>query len=128
MVLATGCYAYQVRPQPTPVVATAPAAGAGVYINGTLLTAQDRQLLDAIVGGAVPAGRYFVDANGWMGVEGGPAEIDLAQRVRQKQAENPKAFSMYSQDTSGDGSSIVSDGKGCTILSTPSGSLASGNC
>jgi hypothetical protein len=49
-------------------------------------------------------------------------------RARQQQgtsAGSSEPFNVYSRDSSGHGSSIVSEG-GCTILSTPTGSLSSG--
>lgn len=73
----------------------------GVFVNGQELTASDKSQLDALVGEPVPAGRYAIDASGNLGYAAQP-------------------FEMHSND-----SHIVSEG-GCTILSTPSGSLSSG--
>ncbi|MBA3453364.1 MAG: hypothetical protein H0T42_09765 [Deltaproteobacteria bacterium] len=49
--------------------------------------------------------------------------INVAELARTRDVTKP--FQMYSRDSSGAGSSIVSEG-GCTNLSTPSGSLSSG--
>jgi len=110
----------------TPYQASAPTYSTGVYVNGQELTVEQRTRLDELLGTTLPAGRYTIDAQYQMGVEGQPPSIDLtaiAQSRGQKQGKEP--FSMYSTDTAGRGSSIVSEG-GCTILSTPDGSLSSG--
>jgi hypothetical protein len=49
----------------------------GVFINGRELHPIDVQLLSAFIGVAVPWGRYWVDAQGNAGVEGGPARWNL---------------------------------------------------
>lgn len=106
--------------------------GTGVIVNGTEISASDKAQLDSIVGQSVPAGRYWMDANYNFGYEGQGASVNLrdlyiaqhpeaAQQARSQQ----RGMSMYSTDISGRGSSIVSEG-GCTILSTPDGSLSSG--
>lgn len=121
--------------------ASAPA-GTGVYINGEQLTAADKAQLELLLGETVPAGRYALDAQHNFGYEGQPPVINLAAYIRARQAtshdaaatasrdaqtsEGAQPFSMYSQDSAGHGSSLVSDGNGCMIMSTPSGSLSSG--
>jgi hypothetical protein len=56
---------------------------------------------------------------------------NLVELARRRQGQQPsgrsesKPFSMYSTDSAGQGSSLVSDGD-CMIMSTPSGSLSSG--
>jgi hypothetical protein len=35
-------------------------------------------------------------------------------------------FSMHSRDSAGNGSTLVDDGNGCMLMSTPSGSISSG--
>lgn len=117
-------------------------AGTGVYINGEQLTAADKAQFESLLGETVPAGRYALDAQYNFGYEGQPPAINLAAYIRARQAtpheaaatasgdaptaEGARPFSMYSQDSAGQGSSLVSDGNGCTIMSTPSGSLSSG--
>jgi len=114
--------------------ATTPTtAGTGIYINGQQLTAAEQAQLEALVGEAVPAGRYALDAQGNFGYEGQPPAINLAAYVRARQEggttererDGKQPFSMYSTDSAGNGSSFVSDGD-CMIMSTPSGSLSSG--
>ena len=107
------------------------SSGTGVYVNGQQLTGEEKAQLESIVGEVVPAGRYWIDAQGNAGYEGQPARVNLVALARQRQQDrrgnggSKKPFNMYSTDSSGRGSSIVSEG-GCTILSTPSGSLSSG--
>ncbi len=95
------------------------ASGTGVFVNGQELTASDKAELDALLGEPVPGGRYAIDPQGNLGYEGQPPVINIAELVRARQ-QKQKPFEMHSSD-----SHIVSDG-GCTILSTPSGSLSSG--
>ncbi len=37
-----------------------------------------------------------------------------------------RGFSMHSNDSAGNGSTLVDDGNGCMIMSTPSGSISTG--
>jgi hypothetical protein len=105
------------------------SSSTGVYLNGQELSTQDKAQLDELLGGSVPPGRYTVDAAGNAGPEGQPPVVNLVElsRSRHERPQQPsrKPFNMYSTDSAGRGSSIVSEG-GCTILSTPDGSLASG--
>ena len=122
VLVATGCL-----PPAGTYGAFATAGTTGVYINGQEMGASDKAQLDDLVGGTVPAGRYYVDATGMMGVEGGAPVVNLVALARARGGNDRSGgdFNMYSRDTSGNGSSIVSQGK-CTILSTPTGSLSSG--
>ena len=110
------CTTTTTQQAPAAFVAT---AGTGVFVNGQELTASDKAQFDALVGQSVPAGRYAIDAQGNLGYEGQPAVINVADLVRARQQQK-KPFEIH-----GDDSHIVSEG-GCTILSTPSGSLSSG--
>jgi hypothetical protein len=49
----------------------------GIFINGREITMQEAQYLTGIVGGQIPQGRYFLQANGNAGQEGGPVAINL---------------------------------------------------
>ena len=104
--------------------------GTGVYVNGEQLTVEQKAQLDELLGETLPQGRYTVDADGNMGFEGQPPRVNLVALARQREPQHedrePKQpFNMYSRDSAGQGSSIVSDGD-CTIVSTPTGSLSSG--
>lgn len=101
-------------------------AGTGVFVNGTELGASDKAQLDSIVGQIVPAGRYWMDGSYNFGYEGQAASVNLRDLyIAQHPQPQNQGMSMYSTDTAGRGSSIVSEGS-CTILSTPSGSLSTG--
>lgn len=131
-VLATGCIpaagtygnTYQ-YPQQQEV-----AVGTGVYVNGQEITADEKAKLDWLLGQQVPAGRYFVTDAGMMGVEGQQATVNLiayAQargiQPQQRGGNAPRGSSHYNGYS---GDAITSDGKGCTIVSTSSGSFSSG--
>ena len=55
----------------------------GVYINGRELPTQDLLGLQALVGPIAP-GRYWVDAQGYAGPEGGPAIVNLRVAASQQ--------------------------------------------
>lgn len=112
------------------VTATAPRSV--VVINGVELTSAQEDEFAALVGERLPPGRYYVTASGMMGIEGQPARVDLAAVIRARQGQVAAGDSHDSHNgrgaihnSNGD-SHITSDGHGCTILSTPTGSLSSG--
>ncbi|MGE0400726.1 MAG: hypothetical protein AB7T06_28710 [Kofleriaceae bacterium] len=126
--MTTGTYDTYGTPQYAQPYAATAAHGTGVFVNGTELGASDKAQLDAIVGQSVPAGRYWMDASYNFGYENEPASVNLRDLYLAKyppERSQERGVSMYSTDSAGRGSSIVSEG-GCTILSTPSGSLSSG--
>lgn len=114
-------YATAAAPMATPT-----AVGTGLYINGQELTADERAQLEQLVGERIPAGRYALDAQGNFGYEGQAPVVNLAAYIRaRQQAPKDEPFSMYSTDSAGRGSSLVSDGD-CMIMSTPDATLSSG--
>ena len=103
-----------------------------VVINGVELTSAQEAELEQLLGARVPPGRYFVTASGMMGREGEAASVNLVAVIRERQAQGHVAADDESSgrgtaihNSSGD-SHITSDGNGCTMLSTPSGSLSTG--
>lgn len=109
-----------------------PTYTSGVFVNGTELSVQQKAELDEFLGETLPHGRYTIDREGNMGFEGQPPRVNLValqqqreQAAKQNGTRAKQPFNMYSRDSAGNGSSIVSDGD-CTILSTPDGSLSSG--
>lgn len=56
--------------------------GTGVFINGRELHPLDVQALQSLVGQLLP-GRYWLDAQGYAGYEGGPAIANLQQLAQQ---------------------------------------------
>ncbi len=125
----TGASSYGSSTYATPTYAAGQTYGTGIFVNGHELTVAEKAEFEAYIGEPVPAARYTVLPNGDTGYEGQPPVTNIAERYRQNHQAGGggghKPFNMYSTDTSGRGSSIVSEG-GCTILSTPDGSLSSG--
>jgi hypothetical protein len=63
----------------------ASAGNTGVFLNGRELPQYDLIRLTQLVGFVMP-GRYFLDANGNAGYEGGPPLVNLVAASRQSQA------------------------------------------
>jgi len=66
-----------------PLPANISNGSTGVYINGRELPAQDLLGLERLVGPIAP-GRYWVDAQGYAGLEGGPAMVNLRVAASQQ--------------------------------------------
>lgn len=103
----------------------------GVYVNGQLISSDDKAKLDWLLGATLPDGRYFVTDAGMMGREGQQATVDLVAYAKargvypqQQTTGHAQRGSYLRPGYSGEG--IVSDGKGCTIISTSTGSFSSG--
>ena len=71
----------------------------GVYINGRNLPQQDLMVLQSVLGYIQP-GKYWIDANGNAGKEGGPALINLRQAVAANQQNNSNYNSGGNANTS----------------------------
>lgn len=67
-----------------PLASDASAGNTGVFLNGRELPQYDLVALTRLVGFVQP-GRYFLDANGNAGFEGGPPLINLIAASRQQQ-------------------------------------------
>lgn len=99
----------------------ASAGNTGVFINGRQLHQNDVVALMQL--GPVYQGRYWVDANGYFGFEGGPAlgNLWLAAQAARRQG----AQTTYTRS----GSMFGSDGNGCLMFNDPSsGTSASSGC
>lgn len=110
----------------TPTYA-APSYGTGVYINGQELSAQDKAQLDNLVGDTVPPGRYFVDANGNAGPEGGPPVVNLYALAQQRggvSAQASETTQIFGTGPTGP-SSMTAVGD-CIMVSTPDASFDTG--
>jgi hypothetical protein len=53
-----------------------------VFLNGRQLTQAEVLYLTGLTRGPIPPGRYWLDADGNVGMEGGPALVNLAQLAR----------------------------------------------
>ncbi len=91
----------------------------GVFINGREIHPYDYQYLVAMLGQVTP-GRYWVDAQGNAGLEGGPALVNLVQVARQRGARGG-GNSYYKSDGAGNN---VFVGGGCAAIN---GSYGSGD-
>lgn len=88
-----------------PVPANASGSGSGVFVNGRELHAFDVLYLQHLLG-AIQPGRYFTDAMGNAGLEGGPVLVNLLMAAQQR-----GGFSHYKSNAySGESHSISSEG------------------
>lgn len=96
-----------------PLVANASGGGTGVYINGRELHPQDVFALTRVV--PVWPGRYWLDAIGNFGWEGGPAVGNLAAAMQMRGAQQGGAWTVSSRvgtvGGDGDGFLYFNDGK-----------------
>lgn len=96
-----------------PLPADASGGTTGVFINGRELHAMDVAALMRI--GPVYRGRWWVDAQGTFGLEGGPPMGNLWLLAQQRGMQAGQAWSHYSKD----GNSFVGgDGNGCTYFNS----------
>lgn len=101
--------------------ANASGGGTGVFFNGRELHPQDVLWLQQVAGVVIP-GRYWIDARGVGGIEGGPPAFDL--RALAAQRGGGRAWSH-----SGPGGHMGSDGQCSYYFDPQSGSsVMTGNC
>jgi hypothetical protein len=94
----------------------------GVFINGRQLHQYDVMALLQLT--PVYPGRYWMDAYGNVGVEGGPAMLNLVELAHRTSARGGVG-SVYTRD----GSMFGNDGNGCLVFNDPSsGTSASSGC
>jgi hypothetical protein len=87
--------------------------GTGVFVNGRELHPLDVQALAQIV--PVLPGRYWVDAQGFGGYEGGPAFFNLVALARQAQSRGSGGGGPWAESRSG-GGYIAGDGQGSIMF------------
>lgn len=109
---------------------TTVASTTATFINGYELTIGEKTELERVIGYVLSPGRYQIDAEYNFAREG-EAPFDNLGRLAQANAgggnrSDGQAWSMHSRDSSGQGSTLVDDGNGCMIMSTPSGSISTG--
>jgi hypothetical protein len=88
-----------------------------VFINGRQLHSVDLLGLQQLVGGPVMPGRYWVDAQGYAGLEGGPALVNLKQLASNLYRQNGGVGENYGNGgsaymNSNTGIGIITDGQG----------------
>jgi hypothetical protein len=79
---------------PGPMPADISGGGTGILINGREVHVLDQQALQQIFGTTIP-GRYWMDAQGNIGLEGGPALVNLAAAIQRAQAESQSVTHGY---------------------------------
>ncbi len=94
---------------PGPMPADISGGGTGIFINGREIHLQDQMALQQIFGVTYP-GRYWLDAQGNLGIEGGMAIANLAAAMQ------ATAGRQYGSVT-GAGGTVASDGQGGFMFS-----------
>lgn len=94
---------------PGPMPADISGGGTGIFINGREIHVQDQMALQQIFGVTYP-GRYWLDAQGNLGIEGGMAIANLAAAMR-------AAAGRQYGSASGAGGTVASDGQGGFMFS-----------
>jgi hypothetical protein len=84
----------------------------GVFVNGRELTTGEDAFLQGVIGSPIAPGRYFLDADGNAGMEGGPVLVNLIQLAQQRHVGRPGPFSTYDLT----GISVLGDGSFVGIL------------
>lgn len=107
-----------------PLQADASNGNTGVFINGRQLHMMDVLGLQQLLGPVYP-GRYWVDAYGNAGLEGGPALVNLMMVARSRATQQGGgAYSAYTRT----GAMFGSDGNGCLVYSDRETSYSSSGC
>lgn len=110
-----------------PLAPDASSGNTGVFLNGRELDQQDLINLAQILG-PLPYGRYWLDAQGYYGYEGGVALDNVIYRAHEASTSNQNGSGGYSRSTYG--GYIASDGQtfgffdpesGCSVLSDGGG-------
>lgn len=101
---------------PGPMPVNISGGKTGVFINGREVHPLDKQGLEQLFGSA-PAGRYWLDAQGNMGPEGGMAVTNLAMAIQQAQIRQGGGSVTHGYGTTGARGTLGSDGEGGSIYS-----------
>jgi hypothetical protein len=107
--------------------ATQSQASATVVINGQQLTAAQLAELESLIGEAVPAGRYVLEADGMFGLEGRSERVNLAAHIQARQSGGSTNEGGTMMHDSRGGSTMVGYGD-CVAMTTPSGTFMGSGC
>lgn len=111
---------------PAPMPADCSGGGTGVFVNGREIHFLDVVALQGLFGTVMP-GRYWLDATGNGGVEGGPPLFNLfvlAQQARAAGSRGGGAWSHRSSNAGGGSSYVGGDGNGYTYFFDSKGGSA----
>jgi len=98
----------------------------GVFVNGREIHSYEYQYLQSLFGAVYP-GRYWLNAAGIGGLEGGPPAYDLAAAARQAAARRNPNGSVYTPGIGGQpGIGVGQASDGCTYVSY--GGYSNGFC
>ena len=101
---------------PAPMPVNISGGKTGVFINGREIHPLDKQGLEQLFGSA-PAGRYWLDAQGNMGPEGGMAVTNIVMAIQQAQIRQGGGSVTHGYGTTGARGTLGSDGEGGSIYS-----------
>lgn len=93
---------------PGPMPADVSGGGTSIFVNGREIHSADQVALHQLLGVTYP-GRYWLDAQGNLGIEGGPALVNLARSAQQRAGS--QYGSVYSE-VGGTRRTLASDGSG----------------
>ncbi len=100
-----------------PLRADASGGGTGVFINQRELHPQDVVHLEAILGPIEP-GRYWLDAHGNAGLEGGPPIVNIGQLIQSvgSNADGHGHNPYYGNADAGNNFYFFDPGSGCSVM------------
>ncbi len=101
---------------PGPMPSNISGGGTGVFINGREVHPLDKKGLEQLFGSA-PAGRYWLDAQGNMGPEGGMPVVNLAMAIQKAQSRQGGGSVTHGYGGTGARGTLGSDGEGGSIYS-----------
>ncbi|MBL8013267.1 MAG: hypothetical protein JNN05_05410 [Candidatus Omnitrophica bacterium] len=112
----TAGFVYAGMDLPGPMPADISGKGTGVFINGREIHPLDKQGLQQLFGSA-PQGRYWLDAQGNLGPEGGVAVVNVAMAIAQVQSRQGGGSVSHGYPGTGARGTLGSDGEGGSIYS-----------
>src|SRR5262249_17922656 len=102
-----------------PLMADASNGTSGIFVNGRQLTTGEEAFLETVLGSPIAPGRYFLDANGDAGMEGGPVLVTRVRPPRQRGVGHTGALTTYDRT----GISVLGDGNFIGILNQDGSSV-----
>ncbi len=102
---------------PGPMPSDISGGGTAIFINGREIHPLDQQGLHQLFGITYP-GRYWLDAQGNLGIEGGPPIVNIVEAIRASQSKQAGGSVTHGYgSTYGDRGTLAGDGQGGHIYS-----------